>query len=817
MTTRKIITQDPFISRNGGKIWRERGLWPCRWVSCPDVGPPPFVTAYRLQFTVSKTACTSSQGQAVISVHVTADERYELFLNGKRIGRGSERGDANNWFYESYDLTLPPGQHLLVARVWSLGSQRAIAQMSVRPGFLLCAEGEWHDLLSTGTAVWQAKKLNGYQFETPEQTYWRGARIKLDGNQFPWGYKNGEGDSWQTAVIGEQAVGRVVDYTWHNIHRLQPATLPPMLDDVIKSGVVRHVSGAESGLSYYASNHLPNEQPAWQTLLANSQSPLPNRQPSLSNAQSPITIPPHTHRRILFDLDNYYCLYPELLVSGGAGSQIQLHSAESLYLNPTTNEKGHRDEIEGKQFVGMGDRFYPDGGDRRLFDTLWWQAGRYWELSIETAVSPLIIHQLTLHETRYPLEMESDFAAEDGRLQAIMPMLVRSMQMCSHETYYDAPYYEELMYAGDTRLEMLTSYMMSRDDRLPRKAIRMFDSSRVSSGLTQARYPSWETQVIPPFALYWVMMLHDYAYWRDDPAFVRRYLPGMRATLEAFRRFMDADGLLSAPEGWNFMDWHSSWAAGIPPEALDGRNGMFNWLLVYTLTLAADLEKQLGEPELAQLWQRRAGDLAQRAAATFFDKSRGLLAEDETKQIFTEHSQLLALLSGLLDETQQPRVAAGLLAAPDLLHTTYYFSHYLFEAYRLLGKTDAFLDRFQDWYVLSECGLKTTIEQPEPTRSDCHAWAAHPLFHYFSTILGIRPGSLGFRTVEIRPQLGRLAWANGRLIHPRGEIAVKFVVDGNKFQADICLPEGVRGHLAVGQQTYPLTAQKTSISGKKQS
>ncbi len=35
-----------------------------------------------------------------IRVHVTADERYELFLDGKRIGRGSERGDRNNWFYE---------------------------------------------------------------------------------------------------------------------------------------------------------------------------------------------------------------------------------------------------------------------------------------------------------------------------------------------------------------------------------------------------------------------------------------------------------------------------------------------------------------------------------------------------------------------------------------------------------------------------------------------------------------------------------------------------------------------------------------------
>jgi hypothetical protein len=432
---------------------------------------------------------------------------------------------------------------------------------------------------------------------------------------------------------------------------------------------------------------------------------------------------------------------------------------------------------------------------------------------VSTDDAPLTIHRLTWRETRYPLKMESAFAAEDGRLQAITPMLIRSMQACSHETYYDAPYYEELMYAGDTRLEMLLTYIMSRDDRLPRKAIRLFDSSRLSSGMTQSRYPSWETQVIAPFSLWWVAMLHDYAYWRDDPDFVRQYLPGMRTTLAGFQRYMGADGLLHAPEGWNFMDWVPQWdnRDGVPPQALDGRSGLLNWHLVYTLTLAADLEKQLGEPELAQLWQRRARELAKRATAVFWDEERGLLAEDDDHTIFTEHSQALALLSGQLDETHRERVADGLVQAPDLIRATIYFSHYLFEAYCLLGRGDVFLTRLSQWTVLPECGLKTTIEQPEPTRSDCHAWSAHPLYHYFATTLGIRPGSPGFRTVEIRPQLGEMAWANGRLVHPCGEISVNFVVDGTEMHADICLPDSINGRLHVGEQTYPLTGGSNSF------
>lgn len=114
------------------------------------------------------------------------------------------------------------------------------------------------------------------------------------------------------------------------------------------------------------------------------------------------------------------------------------------------------------------------------------------------------------------------------------------------------------------------------DDRLSRKAIRLFDSSRLASGLIQSRYPSWEGQVIPSFSLWWVMMLRDYAYWRDDLDFVRRFLPRMRATLEAFQRFMDEDGLLRAPEGWNFMDWLDEWPEGVPPGADTGRSGVMN-------------------------------------------------------------------------------------------------------------------------------------------------------------------------------------------------------------------------------------------------
>ena len=93
--------------------WDRRGPWEASWVGCADAGGPPLVTAYRLRFDWPVAGDRR--------LRVSADERYELFLDGQRIGRGRERGNPEHWFYETYDVALPPGAHVLVARVFSLG------------------------------------------------------------------------------------------------------------------------------------------------------------------------------------------------------------------------------------------------------------------------------------------------------------------------------------------------------------------------------------------------------------------------------------------------------------------------------------------------------------------------------------------------------------------------------------------------------------------------------------------------------------------------------------------------------------------------
>ena len=152
-----------------------------------------------------------------------------------------------------------------------------------------------------------------------------------------------------------------------------------------------------------------------------------------------------------------------------------------------------------------------------------------------------------------------------------------------------------------------------------------------------------------------------------------------------------------------------------------------------------------------------------------------------------------------------------LFTEAELARATIYFSHYLFETCRLTHRMEPLFDRLALWFSLKPGGFKTTFEMPEPSRSDCHAWGAHPVFHYLATILGIRPATPGFGTVRIEPQLGPLEWAEGTFPHPRGMIATRVERRGDRLAGFVELPPGVEGELILAGSALPLRGGRTGF------
>ena len=103
-----------------------------------------------------------------------------------------------------------------------------------------------------------------------------------------------------------------------------------------------------------------------------------------------------------------------------------------------------------------------------------------------------------------------------------------------------------------------------------------------------------------------------------------------------------------------------------------------------------------------------------------------------------------------------------------------------------------------------DLGLTTWAEKPEPTRSDSHAWSAHPNYDLLTTVAGVEPASPGFATVRIQPHLGSLTTAKASVATPRrASSAVSYARSGDALTADVTLPAGVTGTLPVEGEGHP--------------
>jgi alpha-L-rhamnosidase len=524
------------------------------------------------------------------------------------------------------------------------------------------------------------------------------------------------------------------------------------------------------------------------------------------------TVPTHTKASVLLDGEHLTTAYPELTVSGGAGATIRLTYAEALYDDKGT--KGNRNEIAGKHIVGVHDEFVTDG-PRRTFVPLPWRTWRYLQLDISTADEPLQVEQLRTWFTAYPFEQRGRFSADDASLASIWDVGWRTARLDAHDTYMDTPYWERLQYIGDTRIQALISYTVAGDDRLARQAIQAFNDSRIPDGITQSRYPSSLPQLIPTFSLLWVGMVHDFWLYRDDPAFVQAQIPGTRTVLDWYLQHQRADGLLDKLPWWPFVDWATDFENGEPPQDDNGGSAVITLQFIEALRYAAQLEGVYGDAHRAQTYRAAITRATEGLRKLCWNQGFGLFADTPAQKHFSQHVNILAVWLDLVPQAQQKAVLTKALAAsdagfktdsatPPMSKATYYFRFYLARALQHADMGDEYIRLLQPWRDMLALGLTTWAEQPEPTRSDSHAWSAHPNYDLLTIVAGIRPQTPGFSTVAIEPHLGALTHVTAAMAHQQGEIKTEYTRTSQGIETEITLPASLSGALTWQGKRYPL-------------
>ncbi|MBB5637840.1 hypothetical protein HDE68_003765 [Pedobacter cryoconitis] len=742
-----------------------KSSWPAFWITTNDAQQREYgIYHFRKVFLLPASVIPKS-----FLIHVTADNRYRLFVNGKPVCSGPARGDLFNWFYETIDIApyLTEGENTIAALVWNMGTLAPVAQVSNQTAFLVQGNSATEKMVNTD-ASWKVKKSTAY---TPCSLD-NGERLKaymvvgpgdqVDGRQYAWDWEKTDYDdvSWSNAeeITHPEPIGYGTDNRW----TLAPRSIPLFTEHLLRFLTIRRTNGIKVNQDFLT-------------------------------GKKPLKVPSNQRLSILLDQKTMTAAYPELIISGGKGAKIKLTYSEALF--DKQGDKGNRNEIDHKEIKGNYDVFIPDGENNRKFRPLWFRAYRYVQLDIMTADDPLILNDIYGMKTGYPLQMNATFSSNEHSLQEIWKTAWHTAQLCAGDLYYDTPYYEQLQYTGDSRIQALISLYTSGDDRLMRKAILDFYHSRTPEGLTQGRYPSNRLQIIPTFSLFWISMVHDYWMHRRDDAFVKQFLPAINEINEWFRSRVDQKKKMLGPlTWWNFVDWDNFNGWGTAPGADDGNSSILTLQYAYTLNQSAELFRAFDLAQQADAQEMLALELSDHTYWYCYNPSNGLVADTPEQKSYSQHAGIWAILSGAVPLQEAQPLMQKILDDKSIGQVTFFYRFYLTQALKKAEMGDLYYKELKPWRDMLKLGLTTFAEKPEPTRSDCHAWSASPDYDFLATICGIMPEASGFRKILIKPALGELTEVSGSMPTPSGKVSVQFKRIGkNGIHAEILLPDQVSG------------------------
>jgi alpha-L-rhamnosidase len=782
----------PFVQR-ASWIWSAEGTH-----AAPEAGEGS-PSHYQVRY-FRRTFELADLAGLALTVHLSADSRYVFYCNGVCLGRGPAKGDVSHHFYDTFDLTphLRAGRNVLAAIVLDmsrvahrpalLGAPCSV--MTYAGGFVL--EGVVVDRAGTSLvdlrtdAHWRVAVDRGHRFQNEHTTFegYLGYFEHRVSRLVPAGWHTVEFDDsgWPAACVLYKA-----ERLEHRRDPASPYGLVPRMIPMMEEGAPAAFPDA-----YVRGGGAVSSE--WAAMLAGG---------------APLTLAAGERVDLVLDLGVLTTAFPVITAAGGAGSVVQLTYAEALRLpwntpgakllgrpQPLANLASHfADESSGWTFdrrgrvTGWCDIWEPSGR-KEIFEPLHWRAFRYVGLQLTVGSEPLTIHAVQQRFTAYPYRVAATFASSDPGLDKIWQVGLHTMRLCSHETFVDCPHYEQMQYAGDTMITSKLAMMTTGDCRLSRQALHHFDWSRLSDGLTQARYPSRLVQIIPAWSIHWITNIRDYFLCSGDAQTVRELLPGVRAVLDWYRRHTDADGLPAKLPYWNITDWCAWWPRGVVPGADDGPTCLHAAQYINALDEAAWMIGRLGRPAEAAALSTEAAALRRTAHARFWSEAEGLYFDRPGGPEVSQYGNAWAIVAGLAGERERAIIMKRFPSDAKLAPGSFFWWHTGFGALARCGRYDEMPSHLGPWHESIGYGLSTFVEENSYWRSLCHAWSAHPVLEFQQRILGVVPTEPGFARITLAPHLCGLTSARGSVCTPRGLIEVAWQVEQETFTLEAKVPVG---------------------------
>ena len=735
-----------------------------------------------------------------VTMFITADKEYRLYINGTYVCRGPARGYQSHWPYDEVEISsyLRVGHNWIAVEAYNPGISTFSYLHQTKAGFL-CA-------VDIGDVKIRSKSDQWLMRRSPAQTPDVGRlSLQMDFQEHIDMAKDDR--SW---ITSENAPTDWVAYPVCKAFFPSANFGTPPYDDVEERGipllreewvapekVVSTASGkcAEGYEScknvtwFYMDNELQpkaewNLNPSMQYTVEGDTMTLYFEPTGLGNFTCATV-----------ELDKIYLATVRLEVLGATGKEIiDLHAQQFLldgypiYMEPGCG-----------CMVAQSNRLRPAKGNcqHEFFHLL---GQKHIVLQVRDAEQPLII-RISMHTAGYPFTMRGAFSCSDETLNAIYGICRHTQQLCSLDAYMDTPWREQAQWWGDARIQARNTFYLDGDARLLKRGIRSLAGQRAPEGLTYGHAPTSSGWcILPDFALAWIMTVYDYYFQTGDLELFHEQHGRIGEILSYFDgpEVRLANGLIRHDHRfWLFEDWSELEKDDIPCT--------LNLWYILALTYYHKLLKAAGEGQKACDIFRKIQEHKECVNKYFFNEKTGLFEEclklDGT--VVGEpsvHAQVLALILGMKPEAQESMLTQRILpylrcesvpgAAPSAMWTTY-----LFTAIRTLRLP--YLQEVIDfirtkWSPMLKTGTTWEHFQYVFDWSVCHAWSAHPASEFVNVLVGIEQIEVNWKKVRFAPFFAQgINQAEALIPTPRGDVRGNWERCGNRISGDLVLPDTV--------------------------
>ncbi len=748
---------------------------------------------------------------------ISADSRYRLFVNGRRVQWGPAPCDPRSYEADPVDLArwLSPGKNVIGAEVLYYGHGEG-TWPGGKPGFVFALRveergGEVREIVSDGE--WRVQLDRAHRPGQFKRWYLRALQEDLDARLSPVGWSEtgfAADASWlvpQLLDAGSDrpaAAGSHYDYLTDGGIDPQQAVLRAREVPVLRETL--HVAErlVESGRVRWRRD--PRD---WFEYRIPGSFELVEGPSAVPAGDGAWTLEPGRGQGAIatFAMPEQVVGFPFLTVEAPAGTVVEIVSQES-------HAAGGPAWLDSHRFTWT--RLVCREGVNR-FEAFDYESLRFLQLHVHAAAGPVTVRDVGVRRRSYPWPKPPQFRCAEPALQRVFEACFNTLTNAAQETIVDGMGRERQQYSGDGAHLLHATRLVCGDRQLARRFLRSYPLGQTLEGYFLDCWPAWdrlnriaqrEVGATPwgPLLDHGVTLVYDA--WRHHLETGESDLP-----LELYPRFVRFFDYLLARRGADGLLPVAGW--GVPAVWIDNafvrprhKQCAFNLFTAAVLRHAlSPIAALANDAAGARRFQAVADALVAATVRRFWSAERGLFVsnlpwEDEEGEARLDDRSLSTAL--LFDQCPAGRTAAAveaLATAPPSLALGYPAnSHWRMQALARHGRIDAVLRELrQRWARLPSVLENNTTPEDWGVRPDTSDQWSHcavgPLFVLFMDVAGIRPAAPGFERAAVRPQLGDLPGLELTCHTVRGPIAFAAEKREGGHHVSIALPADVPGEL----------------------